>query len=101
MTLTAPTKLTVSASGGVDLGVTHVYGFETGHQTVSGTAVTLNAMGGTVVSATNNLANGATETWTLTNSRVSTSSVVVVSMHTNCNGGYVLVVGATPAAGSA
>merc|ERR1712205_131734 len=97
----APSKLTIAAAGGIDLGETYVYGFETGHVTVSGTAATLDAMSGTVTSATTNLAAGTTETWTLNNDRLTANSVIVVSMHTQCTGGAVVAVSATPGTDSA
>jgi hypothetical protein len=58
-------------------------------------------MTGQITSATAALAAGNSESLTLTNSRITTASIVLVSVVTGCTGGITTVTGATSSAGSA
>ena len=56
---------------------------------------------GTITSATTTLAAGSSDTFTLSNSYITTSSLVFVTVKETCTGGYVVVTEASPAAGEA
>merc|ERR1711988_723706 len=105
MTLTASTvitfDLTSSSPTGIDFNSQFLTGYEYSSSTVSGSAVTVNAMTGLITSATSTLAAGSTETLTLTNSRITSTAVVLMNVQTRCSSGYIYVVGVTPSSGTA
>eukprot|EP00985_Skeletonema_marinoi_P023146 scaffold15162_cov80-Skeletonema_marinoi.AAC.1 len=80
--LTASSTMTFSASNGISMGDSHIFGYEKGSETV-GTVVpgelTINTMSGKITSESTNLAASATDTITLYNSRVGVSSLVMVT----------------------
>ena len=64
------------------MGSSYVHSLETGTGTVSGGAVTLNKMTGVITSATTNLAGTTSESFTVTNSRCFTTSVILARVNT-------------------
>ena len=69
-------SLTSGSATGIDYGSTFQTGYEVGTSgTVSGGAVTVNAQFGKITSSTADLAAGASETITLTNSRAKASGI--------------------------
>merc|ERR1719263_728563 len=105
MSLTASTaiafSLTSGSATGIDFGGNFINGYEYGTGTVSGTSVTINAQTGIITSATTTLAAGASETITLTNSRITAASTVLVNVQTRCSTGYVQVANTVAGTGSA
>lgn len=101
VSLDATTTLTLSGTSGVTFSSSYIYGFEWGSGTVSGGSVTINAMAGTITSDGSTFAAGGTDSITLTNSRITTTSLVFVHTKASCTNGYVVVIGAEPASGSA
>ena len=97
------TSLTLSGTSGVTFSSSYVYGFErtTSAVTVSSSSATVNTMGGLLTSQSNNLGSGSSETIALTNSRISATSIVWVTVKTRCSSGYVTVASATASSGSA
>jgi len=102
------TASTVTIDGflGVDFATGYVSDFEVAAYAsgvsdavlVSGSAyaVTNNAQGGTIRSASTALAAGASETIVLTNSRVAaTTNIVLTTVKTECTGAFVFVSGTT------
>jgi len=80
------------------MGASYVYNFETGTGTASGDAITLNKMSGKVTSSTNDLAYATTLDITVTNSRVSATSNVFITLGAGC--GTVVVNKVVPGSGS-
>ena len=103
ISIDAGTTLTLDGgTNGVNFDSSYVYGFEYGSATVSSSAVTLNTMTGSITSDSSALvASGGSQTITLTNSRITTTSMVFVNMKTTCTGGYIVVLSADPGSGSA
>ena len=99
--LTAGTTMTLSAATAVDFSSSFVKGFSTGTAAVSGSDATVNQQAGVITSATTDLAAGSSDTFTLTNSYISSTSLVFVTVKETCTGGYVVVTEAAPDAGSA
>lgn len=96
------TTMTLSASNGISLGDSNVFGFETGSGTVGvavPSEVTLNKMAGKITSETVNLAASAKDEITLFNSRVTASSIVMVNPGGN-GGCRPMVYTALPSLGS-
>jgi len=58
-------------------------------------------MGGVLKSETSTLAAGSAETITLSNSRITTTSIVWVTVKSRCSTGFISVAGATANSGSA
>jgi len=80
--LTSSTTLTFSALSGISLGDSNVSGFETDSGTVGSVVpgeVTINAMAGKITSEDTSLASNSKDTFTLYNSRVTASSLVMVT----------------------
>merc|ERR1712188_22113 len=78
----------------------YVKGFSTGSDTVSSSAVTINKQAGIITSETDDLGAGTAESFTLTNSVITATSLVFVTVKETCTAGYVVVTEAVPAAGS-
>eukprot|EP00986_Skeletonema_menzelii_P003929 scaffold1278_cov156-Skeletonema_menzelii.AAC.1 len=80
--LSAASTVTISASSGISFGDGHFFGVEKGSETV-GTIVpgelTIDKMSGKITSESTNLAASGTDTIVLYNSRVSISSLVMVT----------------------
>jgi hypothetical protein len=98
--------LTISGTSGVLFANSPLKGFEYGSATVtvagSAMSVTVDKMTGKITSASTDLLGaGETDSITLTNSRITADSLVFVTVQEGCTGGYVIVVEAAAAAGSA
>jgi hypothetical protein len=85
------TVVTLTGSTGISMGASHVYNFESGTGTFDDG--TLNKMSGVVTTSTNNLAAGSEVAVTVTNSRVSTTSQVYVTLASDCGAGTLLSLG--------
>merc|ERR1712216_1092572 len=68
MSLEATTTMTLSAGSGIDFSDSYVHGFSTGTATVSGSTATVNKQAGYITAVTTNLAAGASESLTFSNS---------------------------------
>merc|ERR1711990_57154 len=92
------TTLTLEGgTNGVTFDSSYVYGFEYGSGTISSGAVTLNKMTGKITSDSSDLVpSGSSQTITLTNSRIVTTSLVFVNVKTTCTGGHIVVVSSNP-----
>jgi hypothetical protein len=80
--LTASTTMSFTATNGISMGDSNVSGFEKGSQTVGHIVpgeLILNTMSGKITSESTDLAASDTDTITLYNSRVSASSLVMVT----------------------
>merc|ERR1719198_1497923 len=93
--------MTLSAATAVDFSSSYVKGFSTGSATVSSSAVTVNKQAGIITSSVSTLAAGATDSFTFSNSLISSTSLVFVTVKETCTGGYVVVTEAVPGSGSA
>ena len=98
ITVDAGTTLTLDGgSNGVTFDSSYVYGFEYDSGTVSSSAVTLNTMTGKITSDSSDLVpSGSSQTITLTNSRIVTTSLVFVNVKTTCTGGHIVAVSSNP-----
>merc|ERR1711998_269466 len=101
-TLTAGTTMTLSAATAIDFSDSYVKGFTTGTASVTSTSsgVTISKQAGSITSATAALVAGATDIFTLTNTYVSSTSLVFVTVKESCTSGYVVVTDATPGSGT-
>jgi len=80
--LSASTTMSFTATNGISMGDSNVSGFEKGSQTVGHIVpgeLILNTMSGKIISESTDLAASDTDTITLYNSRVSASSLVMVT----------------------
>lgn len=98
ITVDAGTTLTLEGgTNGVTFDSSYVYGFEYGSGTISSSTVTLNTMTGKITSDSGDLVpSGGSQTISLTNSRIVTTSMVFVNVKTTCSGGYIVVISADP-----
>merc|ERR1711871_1300919 len=95
--VTVGSTLKLSATTAIDMDGSYIAGYE--FQNV-GTGRTSNKQTGILQSASSALAAGSYETITLTNSRITASSAVLVSVQSGCTDGMIVVTSVTPAAGS-
>ena len=84
----------------MDFDNSYVKGFSTGSGTVASSAVTINTQAGEITSATADLAAGTSETFDLSNSYITSTSLVFVTVKATCTAGYVVVTEASPASGT-
>jgi hypothetical protein len=78
--VTSSSSITLTAGSGISMGDSYVYGFEKGTGTVdSFSEVYIDAMAGSITSYSTALASGSHETIAMINSRITTSSLVMVT----------------------
>jgi hypothetical protein len=101
--MTASTTITLSATTSISFDSVLLLGISTGTGTVSGSAVTINKMTGQITSSSTTLAAGSSESFTLTNSQItSADSIMIANVLSPCTTGWVIVTkAAVSAAGSA
>jgi hypothetical protein len=100
-TIDAGSTISLEASSGILLASSKVSGYEFGLCTVSSLACSADFQTGIIAASTTNLAAGASETIVMTNSRVTASGVVLVSVQDRCTLGYVMVASVTVTANTA
>merc|ERR1712075_7743 len=62
-----------------------------GSGTVSASTVLINAVAGTITSSTSNLGASSTDTFTLSNSYIASSSILLVTVKSSCTNGLIFV----------
>jgi hypothetical protein len=89
VTIDAATTITLSATSGVDFADSSII---VGYATGTGTAVTMNTVSGLITSSSSALGASTSETYTLTNSKITaTTSLVIVNVVSQCTIGRVIV----------
>jgi hypothetical protein len=103
ISVASTTGLVLNGESGVTFSSGYVHGFEcTSSATpVSSASATVNTMGGILTSESTSLGSGSAETITLSNGRITTSSIIWVSVKSRCSLGYVAVASVTANSGSA